>query len=326
MGNRHGQWVALVAWAAAGALIAAEAVPGVSLTPLADRVTVRLDGQLFTEYVFADTPRPYCYPVLGPGGVPLTRSYPMENAPGEEHDHPHHRSLWFTHGLVNGVDFWTEAPGHGRIVQERLLEVAPGADLGVLRSANRWLSAAGAEVCTDERTLRFYRGSAAGRQIDLKITLKAGATVLVLGDTKEGTMALRLNEQMRVEQPKGKAGTGHILNSEGLVDAAAWGKRAAWCAYSGPVDGKTFTVAIFDHPQNPHYPTWWHVRTYGLFAANPFGQHDFEKARARAGDLSIPAGGEVTFRYRVLLQAGASVAPALAAEFAQWATPAAPRR
>ena len=123
--------------------------------------------------------------------------------------------------------------------------------------------------------------------MDLEVRLKAGAVPLVLGDTKEGTMALRLNEQMRVRQPKGKVGLGHILNSEGLVNGAAWGKRAAWCAYSGPVDGKVFTVALLDHPANPHFPTWWHVRDYGLFAANPFGQHDFEKAPPQAGALTI---------------------------------------
>lgn len=315
---------ALMAAAVAGTVGAAEAAPGVSLTPLPDRMQVRIDGELFTEYVFGNTPRPYCYPVLGPGGVPLTRGYPMENLPGEEHDHPHHRSLWFTHGSVNGTDFWTEAPGHGRIVHERFLEVSPGTGVGVLRATNRWLSAAGVEVCTDERTLRFYRGDSGRRQMDLEVRLKAGAVPLVLGDTKEGTMALRLNEQMRVRQPKGKVGLGHILNSEGLVNGAAWGKRAAWCAYSGPVDGKVFTVALLDHPANPHFPTWWHVRDYGLFAANPFGQHDFEKAPPQAGALTIPAGGEAAFRYRVCFFSGTVTPAALEAEFASWSAFPAP--
>jgi len=308
------------------AAVAGEPAVGVSLTPSADRVTVQIDGELFTEYVFGNTPRPYCYPLLGPGGVPLTRDYPMKESPGEEHDHPHHRSLWFTHGQVNGTDFWSEAPGHGRIVQDRLLELAPGPEVGVLRSANRWLTADGAEVCTDERTLRFYRGATGRRQMDLEIHIRAGATPVVFGDTKGGSMALRLNEQMRVRQPNGKLGTGHILNSEGATDAAAWGKRATWCAYTGPIDGKAFTVAMFDHPQNPHHPTWWHVRDYGLFAANPFGQHDFEKAPPKAGDLTIPAGGEAVFRYRLLFLAGEPSAPALQAEFGSWAAGGEPPR
>lgn len=310
-----------LAWAAEPG----DGAAGVSLTPAADRVTVRIDGQLFTEYVFGNTPRPYCYPVLGPGGVPLTRDYPMKaDTPGEEHDHPHHRSLWFTHGQVNGTDFWSEAPGHGRVVHDRFLELTPGPEVGVLRSANRWLTAAGSEVCTDERTLRVYRGAADRRQMDLEIRLRAGASPVVFGDTKEGSMALRLNEQMRVRQPKGKVGAGHILTSEGATDTAAWGKRAKWCAYTGPIDGKAFTVAVFDHPQNPRYPTWWHVRDYGLFAANPFGQHDFEKAPPKVGDLTLPAGGEAVFRYRFLFLAGAPAAPALETAFAAWATPGPP--
>ena len=71
------------------------------------------------------------------------------------------------------------------------------------------------------------------------------------------------------------------------------------------MEGKTVGIAIFDHPQNPRHPTWWHVRDYGLFAANPFGQHDFESlADKTAGNLTVPAGKSVTFRYRFYLHEG----------------------
>jgi hypothetical protein len=63
-------------------------------------------------------------------------------------------------------------------------------------------------------------------------------------------------------------------------------------------------VAIFDHPGNPRHPTWWHVRDYGLFAANPFGIHDFEKKPAGTGDYRIPAGQSLTFRYRFYIHRG----------------------
>ena len=114
-------------------------------------------------------------------------------------------------------------------------------------------------------------------------------------------MAVRVAETMRLN---GKVGRGHIVNSTGAQDAAAWGKRADWCDYYGPVEGKTVGIAIFDHPQNPRHPTWWHVRDYGLFAANPFGVHDFEKKPAGTGNLIIPAGKSVTFRYRIVLHEG----------------------
>ena len=114
-------------------------------------------------------------------------------------------------------------------------------------------------------------------------------------------MAVRLAETMRLKSP----GQGHIVNSAGLRDNDTWGKQADWCDYSGPVDGKLAGIAIFDHPQNPRHPTWWQVRDYGLFAANPFGQHDFEKlADKKAGDLTVPAGKSITFRYRFYLHSG----------------------
>ena len=83
-----------------------------------------------------------------------------------------------------------------------------------------------------------------------------------------------------------------------------WGKQAEWCDYHGPVEGKVVGIAGFDHPANPRHPTWWHVRDYGLFAANPFGVHDFEKKPAGTGNLTIPAGKSVTFKYRFYLHEG----------------------
>jgi len=134
-------------------------------------------------------------------------------------------------------------------------------------------------------------------------------------------MAIRLNETMRLKPNEANVGkpTGHIVNSTGLRDGAAWGKRAAWCDYYGPVEGKTVGVAIFDHPQNPQHPTWWHVRDYGLFAANPFGRHDFERLPDKeAGNLVIPAGKSVTFRYRFYLHEGNEQQAKVAEHYAEY--------
>jgi hypothetical protein len=130
-------------------------------------------------------------------------------------------------------------------------------------------------------------------------------------------MAVRVAESMRV-YGKDKPGAGRIAMNTGVFDDGntasgaraakhednTWGKRAAWCDYSGPVNGKTVGIAIFDSPQNPRHPTWWHVRDYGLFAANPFGAHYFEKKAVREGDLKVPAGKSITFRYRLVLHEG----------------------
>jgi hypothetical protein len=285
---------------ASTALFAAQK-SGIAIIELTNRLRIEINGKLFTEYYFKDVPRPFCYPLIGPGELPLTRNFPMQNIPGEDHDHPHHRSLWFTHGSVNGIDFWSETPNAGKIVHEKFLQTKSGAKDGVIKSRNNWIDAKGVLVCEDERTLRVYNSKEnSPRMLDFEITLHASKTnALVFGDTKEGSMAVRVAKSMQLLH-----GDGHIVMSTGVRDGETWGERADWCDYYGPVNGKTVGIAIFDHPKNPRHPTWWHVRDYGLFAANPFGVHDFEKKPKGEGDLIIPAGKSVTFRYRLILHEG----------------------
>ena len=276
---------------------------GVQITENPDRLRIEINGKLFTEYFFKDVPRPYCYPLMGPGDTAMTRNWPMKSVPDEEHDHPHHRSLWFSHGSVNGNDFWSETKSAGKIIHEGFIEIKSGKESGTIKTRNKWVAVDGTVVCADQETLRIYNTeNDKERLFDFEITLQAIDKDLVFGDTKEGTMASRLAETMRV---KGKVGHGHIVNSKGVRDGATWGKRAEWCDYYGPVGEKIVGMAIFDHPENPRHPTWWHVRDYGLFAANPFGKHDFESLPDKAaGNLTVPAGKSLTFRYRFYLHTG----------------------
>jgi hypothetical protein len=297
------------------------AADGVKITEQSDRLVIDINGKPFTEYRFAGAPHVYFYPLLGPGGTPMTRDFPMKNVPGEDQDHKHHRSLWFSHGAVNGVDFWSEEAKAGKIVHDKFLEVKSGDKAGVIRSANKWIAPNGEVVCTDELTFRVLATPDNERLFDFEITLFAPPDkAVVLGDTKEGSMAIRVAETMRLKPNKqntGKPG-GEIVQSTGVKGDKTWGKRAEWCDYSGPVGGKTLGVAIFDNPSNPRYPTWWHVRDYGLFAANPFGQHDFEKKPAGTGDLTIPAGKSVTFKYRFYLHEGDEQQAAVAERFEKY--------
>ncbi|MCU0916218.1 MAG: PmoA family protein [Planctomycetes bacterium] len=286
---------------------AAPAAGGVKLTQGDGKVTVEINGKLFTEYCTKDVIRPYFYPVIGPTGEPVIRHWPLQDGPAnEDHDHPHHKSLWFTHGAINGVDFWSD--GKGKIVHDKFLEVSSGPKAGVIKAQNKYVAPDGKVVCTDTRTHRF-QNDPGGTLMDWEITLHASNGPVTFGDTKEGSMAIRLTPTMqpvpsRAMKAKGEAAQGHIVNSEGLTDGQTWGKRATWVDYYGPVKGEIVGVAIFDHPSNPRHPTWWHVRDYGLFAVNPFGIHDFEKKPAGAGDLVIPAGQSVTFKYRFYFHKG----------------------
>ncbi len=303
------------------------AAPDAKVTRTDDRVRVELGGQLFTEYIFKGAPRPYFFPVIAADGTQLNRDFPMKkDTPGEELDHPHHRSLWFTHGDVNGLDFWAETNGakQGKIVNDSVKASAAGST-ATLTSVNRWLGPDGSVQCTDQTTVRLS-AIADGRQIDYEVTLKAPADKpVVFGDTKEGSMAMRVAQWMtppHMFQKKKTETKGTIVNAEGIRDGATWSKKSAWVDYQGPKDGKTYGIAMFDHPKNPSYPTWWHVRDYGLFAANPFGKHDFEpahKANPKAGALTIPAGGSVTFRWRIYFHMGDEKSGKVAEHFQAYA-------
>jgi sugar phosphate isomerase/epimerase len=274
---------------------------GVNITEGDKKVSVEINGKLFTEYIYSgNTKRPYFYPVIGPTGAAVNRQWPMKDGENEEHDHPHHKSLWFTHGSINGIDFWTDGDNKGNVVHDKFLKIESGKDIGIIQSQNKYVAPDGTVVCSDTRTHRFYNRPDC-QVMDFEITFHASQGEVVLGDTKEGSMAIRLAPTMRL---KGVVGQGHIVNSEGVRDGDTWGKRAKWCDYYGPVNGEIVGVAIFDHPQNPKHPTWWHVRDYGLFAANPFGVSDFERKPKGTGNMTIPAGEDLTFKYRFYIHKG----------------------
>lgn len=276
---------------------------GVHIAEENGKIVIEIGGHPFAEYHYRNVPKPFLFPVLGPNGEPMTRSWPMAEVPGEDRDHVHHRSLWYAHGDVNGHDFWSESAKAGKTVHEKFELIQSGPEVGIIRSHNKLVTREGQVIGRDERTYRFYNRSNQ-RLFDFEIIIRATETDLVFGDTKEGTMAVRVAESMRFKQPRGRPGQGHIVNSEGVRDGDTWGKRAKWCDYYGPVGERTVGVAIFDHPGNPRHPTWWHVRDYGLFAANPFGIHDFEKKPAGTGNLTVPFGSQVTFRYRFYIHDG----------------------
>ncbi|HOX40057.1 MAG TPA: PmoA family protein [Candidatus Brocadiia bacterium] len=307
----------LLASVAAGTLKGEEMEATIKIEDKGSALRIEADGQLLAEYRYKDVPRPFFYPLIGPTGKNMTRHWPMsEEGKGESRDHVHHKGLWFTHGSVNGVDFWAESDKSGKIVHDKFLRMESGGKEGVFECANQWVAATGKVVCTDRRV---HRISKRGKQIfvDYDVTIEASQEEITLGDTKEGSMAIRMPETMRVSGSL--LAKGFIVNSEGIKDAATWGKRATWVDYYGPLEGETVGVAMFDHPSNPRHPTTWHVRDYGLFAANPFGIHDFEKKPAGAGDMKIAKGESATFRWRVYLHPGDAKAGKVAEEYARYA-------
>jgi hypothetical protein len=301
-------------------LMSADDRPQVTVTRHDGKLSVAFQNRLFTEYVYEGNNKPILYPVIGPHGSGMTRNYPMMPVEGEANDHVHHRSLWFTHGRVNGIDFWLERETSGQIVHQEFLEVS-GGETGLIVSKNKWLGPDGKLVCSDTRRLTFAQLENA-MQLDYEVTVFADVGPVTFGDTKEGTMAVRTHPNLRLKNDDKRGVTtanGKALNSEGDRDKELWGKRAKWVDYWGEIDGQVVGIAIFDHPSNPRHPTWWHARDYGLVAANAFGIHNFERKPKGTGDFTIPAGESTTFRYRFLFHKGDPEEAAIAEQYEKYA-------
>ena len=288
--------------------------PEISLTPSGPNMKILIGGSLFSEYRTDVGAKPFLFPLVGPTGASLTRAYPMEKIEGEDFDHPHQRSFWFTHGKVNGIDFWSEQSGHGVIRETERTTVLSGPVIGRLRTTDDWLGPDGRKICEDERVLTMFQVGTT-RMLDFEIAIKATAGPVVFGDTKEGMFGVRVASSMDVDRKRG----GRITNAEGLHDAKAWGKASAWVDYSGPVQGKMVGITIMNHPRSFRFPTTWHVRTYGLFAANPFGWHDF--GLGKTGEHKLEAGRELWFGYRVILHEGQADSVRIAGAFEDYRDP-----
>jgi hypothetical protein len=307
--------VALAFGALSASLALADPNPAkasVKLTELPDRLRVEMNGEHFTDYIIRGEERyfPLFYPVLGPGQVPMTRKYPLEVVPGEDTDHPHHQSIWFAHSEVNGHSFWAVKPYGdkipGKTAHKKFLSVESGEKEGGFVSENDYVASDGTVVMSDTRTVRFLAPDQPDgpRILDIAIAFRASNGPVTFGDQKDAGMAIRVASELQVEKRtaeknKMAAGGGHLLNSEGIRDKETWGKRARWVDAYGEVGGKPVGVAIMDHPKNPRHPSYWHSRTYGLVTANVFGKRHFEALEDKtAGQLVLPAGETVTFRWR----------------------------
>jgi hypothetical protein len=313
----------------AGEVLALRAEMGREPQARADRVVVSddgrgsahvtVDGGLLTVYRYIGDPaRPCFFPLLAPGGKHLTRSWPVaDDVPGEPQDHPHHRSMWVAHGDVNGTDNWSEQEGHAFQLHRGMLDAAGGPVCGRLAALNDWTDHRKRKILEERRALTAYAVSGDARMFDLDVCFTATECDVRFGDTKEGgILALRVSHVI-----DGDHG-GRIRNSYGAVgEAECWGRRADWCDYSGEIDGEPLGIAIFDHPRSFRHPTFWHVRDYGMYTANPFGWHDFYADPAADGSHVVCRGASLHFHYRVYLHRGDAAAAGVADRYHDYANP-----
>jgi hypothetical protein len=295
----------------------------------ARKVDVLVDGELFTAYLYPESlEKPVLFPIRTASGTAVTRGFPLDPRPRERVDHPHHIGLWFNYGDVNGLDFWNNssavrpenAPRMGAVRHRAMNAVESGKGRGVLEVTTEWVNHAELPLVRED-TRFVFQAAGTDRSIDRITTLTALERPIRFRDNKEGLLGLRVARGL--EQPStspavftdslgtpttvrvldNEGVTGRYLSAEGKEGDDVWGSRARWTALRGEVQGEPVTIAILDHPENVGYPTYWHARGYGLFAANPLGQKEFSEGR-EVLDFGLEAGRSVTFRHRVLILSG----------------------
>jgi hypothetical protein len=276
-------------------------------------ITFRTGKQVLSRYVVnPDAAKPYLWPVLAPGAVPLTRDWPMvKGAPGESTDHKHQKSMWFCHGDVipegievkkkkgiAGVDFWSEEEGHGKILCTEVGTPKVEKNHGWVVTKNDWLTSDGSKMMEEKRTIHLYDFGEAYLYV-FDIDLHASVCPIIFADTKEGSFGVRIHDKMT--EKKG----GKLENADGKTgELAIWGQPSAWCDYSGELDGKKVGLAILTDPANA--PSCWHSRGYGLMAANPFGRakSGFPAMKDKTDLVKLDKGAHLKLRFGLLAHTG----------------------
>ena len=307
-----------------------------------DKITVDIHGKPYSAFYIsgkdpsfpgadphlegADLMKPFLWPILAPSGTAITREWPIVKADDEKNvakpDHPHQRGIWFAHDSVNGSDFWNSytAKNRGKITLVKVDALKSGKASGSIAATFLWTGNDGKDVLRESRVMTFYDQPNL-RTIDFDIALTAIDKV-VFGDGKDGVFGLRLRPVLQEDK-----GTGHITNADGQsTEKEVWGKPSNWCDYSGEVNGEKLGVAMLDYPSNPSHPVRWHVRAYGLFAANPFGLSVFTNDKSQDGSKTLEAGKTMRFRYRVIVHPGDAQTANIAAEYAKFIKTAEPRK
>jgi len=288
------------------------------------KIDVMVEGIAVASYCWPENVyKPVIYPVRTLNGTEITRGFPLKPREGERNDHIHQVGMWLNYGNVNGFDFWgngstgKKSENGGVVKHIGIDKIRDGEGEGILAISASWQDPDGRELL-GEKTEYHFIVKDKNLIIDRITTLSATGQDVSMEDTKEGMFAIRMARQLELpssdkaflldksgnqgtEQALENRGvTGNYFSSEGVSGEAVWGTRARWMHLSGKIGNEKISVVICDHPGNPGYPTYWHARGYGLFAANPIGGKDFTDGRERV-NFSIAAGKSATFRYRTVI-------------------------
>jgi hypothetical protein len=283
----------------------------------------------------------------------MTRDFPMredEKETRSQRDHPHHRGICFGHESAGGPewrftegknappaggggDTWHEKATFEEFLKDPKLEETGARRLPLLGTIRHreytvmrtdssgavfgevceHLDASGRMFLTEERRFTF-QADAEVRSIDIDQDFVATEGPVRFEDRKDAGLSIRVPASMAVDSKMG----GKIVNSAGLINAAAWGQSAPWCSYHGPVEGEELGISFLNHPSSHRFPTRWHVRTYGLFTANPFCGKQFQKDLPDSTTILAP-GERLRLRHRLVFHRGDAASARIAERYASYA-------
>ena len=298
------------------------------------KLELQWNGKLITAYCYFDsTEKPILYPIKTLSGKTVTRGYPIAPRQGERTDHPHHAGLWFNYESVNGLDFWNNStaipqerkPHYGSIDHQKVLDVKASAKNASLQTTSHWVNNSGTVILEEHTTFNF---SVDGSDfiIDRTAELKAVEPEVLFKDVKDGLIGLRVARALEmpskqqdkfvdangiettVPMTNNDGVTGIYLNAQGILGDAVWSTRSEWVSLSGVLNNEKVSIAIIDHHDNINYPTYWHARGYGLFAANPLGAKVFSEGKSEL-NMVLRKGETKTFRYRIVIHSGSELTP-----------------
>jgi Methane oxygenase PmoA len=295
------------------------------------KVDVMVDSKLFTSYFYPSDSilkKPVLFPILTSQGTTVTRGYPFATRAGERVDHPHHVGMWLNYESVNGFDFWNNSTAikdrskYGTIKHTGIVQSKGGKGKANLTVTADWIDTDGkGKNLLKETTIYIFYAKRNQRIIDRITTLTAQNEEVMFKDVKDGMFAIRVARELehpsdkpdifvdakgietKVDKLDNTGITGNYHNPDNVNGEAVWSTRGKWMNLSGKIKDEDISIAIIDHPSNVNYPTYWHARGYGLFAANPLGEKIFSKDKKEL-NFKLNPNQSVTFRYRTVITSG----------------------
>jgi hypothetical protein len=237
-------------------------VPKMQVIPMPyDQASFQRDGVELTRYHFGPgLHRPFLYPIIGPSGRSLTRM----GHPHDPESHSHHNSVWISHNDANGISFWSDR-GDGKVRHRRIVEFDDSDECAYLIAENEWIDKNGTVLLLETRRITTFPLPNAEWLLIIDMEFKAVNGTVTLGKTPFGMIGVRTAKTIGVHD-----GGGTIRNSEGAVnEKEVFWKQAKWVDYSGAITNNNIEgITLFDHPDNPNFPTYFHVRNDGWMGAS----------------------------------------------------------